>query len=73
MQRCVLVLSLKMKILFLFLITSMSTNFQFYETIKVIENIEIRKYDEQIIASHISKDNQNNNFSILANYIFGNN
>ena len=73
MQRCVLVLSLKMKILFLFLITSMSTNFQFYETIKVIENIEIRKYDEHIIASHISKDNQNNNFSILANYIFGNN
>ena len=51
----------------------MSTNFQFYETIQVIENIEIRKYDEQIIASHISKDNQNNNFSILANYIFGNN
>ena len=51
----------------------MSTNFQFYETIQVIENIEIRKYDEQIIASHVSKDNSNNNFSILANYIFGNN
>ena len=51
----------------------MSTYFQFYETIQVIENIEIRKYDEQIIASHISKDNQSNNFSILANYIFGNN
>ena len=51
----------------------MSSNFQFYETIQVIENIEIRKYDEQIIASHVSKDNSNNNFSILANYIFGNN
>ena len=62
-----------MKILFLLLVTSMSTNFQFYETIQVIENIEIRKYDEQIIASHVSKDNSNNNFSILANYIFGNN
>ena len=62
-----------MKILFLLLVTCMSTNFQFYETIQVIENIEIRKYDEQIIASHFSKDNSNNNFSILANYIFGNN
>ena len=51
----------------------MSTYFQLYETIQVIENIEIRKYDEQIIASHFSKDNSNNNFSILANYIFGNN
>ena len=51
----------------------MSNNFQFYETVQIIENIEIRKYDEQIVASHISKDNQNNNFSILANYIFGNN
>ena len=39
---------------------------EYVETIKFIENIEIRKYDEQIIASHISKDNQNNNFSILA-------
>ena len=33
----------------------MSTNFQFYETVQVIENVEIRKYDEQIIASHASK------------------
>ena len=45
-----------------FIITCMSTNFKFYETIQIIENIEIRKYDEQIIASHDSKDNSNNNF-----------
>jgi hypothetical protein len=37
-----------MKIIFFLLVTSMPTNFQFYETIQVIENIEIRKYDEQI-------------------------
>ena len=56
-----------MKIYFLLFI-SMSTNFEFYETVQFIENVEIRKYDEQIIASYVSKNNSNN-FSILANYI----
>ena len=62
-----------MKTLFFLLFISMSTNFEFYETVQFIENVEIRKYDEQIIASHVSKNNSNNNFSILANYIFGSN
>ena len=62
-----------MKIYILLFVSIMSTNPQLYETVKIIENIEIRKYNKQIIASHISVDKQSNNFSILANYIFGNN
>ena len=46
-----------------------------YQVLKVIDEIEIREYDEMIYASYTpkSESDRSSSFRVIANYIFGGN
>ena len=46
-----------------------------YQVLKIIDEIEIREYDEMIYASYTPKNesNRSSSFKMIANYIFGGN
>ena len=46
-----------------------------YQVLKVIDEVEIRKYDEMIYASYTPKNesDRSSSFRVIANYIFGGN
>ena len=46
-----------------------------YQVLKVIDDVEIRKYDEMIYASYTPKNesDRSSSFRVIANYIFGGN
>lgn len=48
-------------------------NYSQYDVIDTIDDIEIRHYHALVFASYSDQDNSYNNFSVLADYIFGGN
>ena len=44
-----------------------------YKIIRTIDSVEIRQYPALIYASHFSQSDNNSQFRVLANYIFGGN
>ena len=51
------------------------TKEQYYQVLKVIDDVEIRIYDEMIYASYTPKNesDRSSSFKVIANYIFGGN
>ena len=50
------------------------TKEQYYQVLKVIDEVEIREYDEMIYASTpVNENDRSSSFRVIANYIFGGN
>ena len=51
------------------------TKEQYYQVLKVIDEVEIREYDEMIYASYtpVNENDRSSSFRVIANYIFGGN